>query len=258
MPYFTKVNGKLVMARSKRKDTAADIAADLLGEAFGGPRAKIVRKRAKSVDQLPAPTLIGGGPNMTPQPVIYSSPIPQYTFSQQGVAQPMLQVLQYPNQPPAFLPSPTEKDLDQLKRIDAHFNKVLGKPASRESMGHKEKPVEKVEEAKTTITITKHVCANCGRLRSKKYHHDHPIKDGKQPAPAFCKKCQRDASSTSCSSRGSTVREKKRKSKTKSKSKKHHYKVMFLSVSEIPVAEIVFCRKSLKVPAKTSHLAHGR
>jgi hypothetical protein len=228
-PYFTKVNGKLVMARSKRKDTATDIAIDLLGEAFGGPRTKIIRKRAKSVDQSTTPLRIAGAPNMTQQPVPYGAPMPQYAFPPQGIPQPMpmpmLQIPQYPNQPPTFVPSPTEKDLNQLKRIDAHFNKVLAKQASRESMGHKEKLVEKVTEVKTTITITKHVCANCGRLRSKKYHHDHPIKAGEQPAPAFCKKCQRDASSTSCSDRSSTIKEKKKKSKTNSKSKKHHHKV---------------------------------
>jgi hypothetical protein len=200
------------MARSKRKDTPTDIAIDLLGEAFGGPRTTIIRKRAKSVDQPTTPLLITGAPNMTQQPVPYSAPMPQYAFPPQGVPQlmPMLQIPQYPNQLPTFVPSPTEKDLNQLKRIDAHFNKLLGKQASRESMGHKEKVIEKVTEVKTTIIITKHVCANCGRLRSKKYHHDHPIKAGEQPAPAFCKKCQRDASSTSCSDRSSTTKEKKK------------------------------------------------
>lgn len=58
-----------------------------------------------------------------------------------------------------------------------------------------------VEETKTTVTITKHICANCGRVRSKGYHKDHPLKDGDSPTPTFCRRCQRDASSTSSDSR---------------------------------------------------------
>jgi hypothetical protein len=73
----------------------------------------------------------------------------------------------------------------------------------------------KVEETKTTITITKHVCAQCGRLRSRRYHHRNPIKTGEMPAPAYCRKCQKDASSTS----GDTDVESKKRKKVKNSSK---------------------------------------
>jgi hypothetical protein len=52
---------------------------------------------------------------------------------------------------------------------------------------------------KTTITITRHICAQCGRIRSNQYHHENPIKPDEEPVPAFCKKCQREASPTSIS-----------------------------------------------------------
>ncbi|EHK98809.1 hypothetical protein M7I_5317 [Glarea lozoyensis 74030] len=59
VPYLTKVNGKLVMARAKPKYTPPK-AISLLGEAFGVTAA---RKRAKSISVTPPePLMIGGIP----------------------------------------------------------------------------------------------------------------------------------------------------------------------------------------------------
>jgi hypothetical protein len=238
-PYLTKVNGKLALARQKTPK-AADIAIDLLGEAFGG-RATVPRKRSKSLERPKTPLLIAGSPYVPQPQLTYSAPIPQQAFPQLSPTIPMLQyqypypnpqlyspnmlpMSQYPTQYPPRCPQPepqrytvppskpTEKDFEQLKHIDAHYNEINTEKPKRISAGSasgkttQENPMIKINKTvpedsatKTTITITKHVCANCGRLRSRKYHHEHLIKVGDTPDPAFCRKCQKDVSSTNAS-----------------------------------------------------------
>jgi hypothetical protein len=218
--YFTKVNGKLVMAREK-KPKAADIAIDLLGEAFG--TRTTVRRRSRSVESKPVPLLLTAGTTFNPAQTTvlpYTAPIPQQSTFQTFVPNP------YPPHggPHPFIPyqpqpwnssmipqlpihphhytvpqsKPSKEDFEALKRIDAHFNEVNSKKTKRLSSGPAaEAKVEKQVTAKTTVTITKHVCANCGRLRSRKYHMDNPLEPGAEPTPAFCKKCQKDSSETS-------------------------------------------------------------
>ena len=203
-PYLTKVNGKLVMARQKR-DRSSNAAIELLGEAFG-VRARTVHKRTKSVEGLISP-MIAETPFVAPQLLTYSTPIPQQGFPP---LPPPAVPMQYPH--PAIMPylpgnypspiyeqptkytvaphKPTAVDFEQLKKIDADY-KARKAPASTS------KTIE--DKDNTTNTIMKHVCANCGRIRSRKYHQDNPIKRSETPTPAFCRKCQRDASSTDCS-----------------------------------------------------------
>jgi hypothetical protein len=50
--------------------------------------------------------------------------------------------------------------------------------------------------AETSITIQHHTCANCKKLRSRKYQSEHPLKPGEVPAAAFCRRCQRETTST--------------------------------------------------------------
>lgn len=111
--------------------------------------------------------------------------------------------------------------------MDSHFDKKVDKDGKSVDPFGAQNGGEKVIATKTTVTIVKHVCAHCGRLRSRKYHHEHPIKDGEIPAPAFCRKCQRDSSSTSESS--SSGREERRKEKKDTRKKrvqgKKHNKV---------------------------------
>ncbi|KAH7397991.1 hypothetical protein BKA64DRAFT_55418 [Cadophora sp. MPI-SDFR-AT-0126] len=149
---------------------------------------------------------------------------------------PQLPQLYIPQQPPTPAPlfvqqSPTEKEKEQLKIFDAHFNKTV-KPktvrvtsASSEESQEKpqEKPQENMSEGTTTkvkIAITRHVCGDCGRLRSRKYHHDHPLKPGEVPEVAFCRKCQKDASSTSEASEAEEAQKSKKKGKFKATTKK--------------------------------------
>ena len=68
------------------------------------------------------------------------------------------------------------------------------------------------------FTITKHICANCGRLRSRKYQAGNPIIAGEVPTPAFCRKCQKDSSSTEAESDSSrTLKNHTKKSRKQSK-----------------------------------------
>lgn len=203
------------MARDKKKNKlAGGVALDLLGEAFGA-KTKVTRKRTKSLERPKAPLLIGGypaGPPTTvlPQQLAYTAPIRQTNLSTSMLSVPhSAQYPLYPQQPPIYtLPSPTERDFEQLKLVDAHFKRLATEKAVAAAT-HMKDGEGIFTETKTSITITKHVCANCGRIRSRKYHHSHPLKPGETPAPAFCKKCQRDPSSTSCSSGSVVFRTKK-------------------------------------------------
>jgi hypothetical protein len=65
-------------------------------------------------------------------------------------------------------------------------------------------------------SLTKHVCAKCGKVRSSKYHHENPLKPGEVPAPAFCGRCERDLTSTDVSDTGH-IEEHKKKSKRRDK-----------------------------------------
>lgn len=39
-------------------------------------------------------------------------------------------------------------------------------------------------------------CAGCGKERSRRFQHNNPIKDGETPPPSFCRKCQRQDTSS--------------------------------------------------------------
>jgi hypothetical protein len=206
---LTKVNGKLVMAREKRESKAKKVAVDLLGEAFG-VKTRVIRPRAQSLDKPSAPLLIGGVPYVPQQRVPYQAPytmpLPQQAFSAPSL-------VPYASQPTFMLPSPSQQDLNQLQQMQAHFGRMYPLAAQNNPQNGR------VEITSSTITITKHICAGCGRIRSKKYHHDHPLKEGEKPEPDYCRKCQKDSSSTD--SDGSGSEDKKKKAK-KTKHKKQH------------------------------------
>ena len=230
------------MAREK-KEKRASFVVDLLGEAFGIPR--IPRKRAKSLEGLllpGTPLLIGNVPYFPVQSQPPTPTLPQLTFPPNVQFQqihPYQPPTQYPPAnpgPPAHYsvapPSPTEKDFDELKSINRHYNSMHGKKPHNKKL-HKRTssaPLQSVDEefgststitaSNTTITITKHICANCQRIRSKKYHQEHPIKAGEKPAPDFCRKCQREASSTSGSDSDRGLKKKSKEQKSRDKSKK--------------------------------------
>lgn len=204
---MTKINGELVMAREKRPRTAS-AAVDLLGEAFG-VRSNSFHKRAKSVDPYPVPLMIGGIPYVPQSNVTYSTPLPQQQFPVGFIAsyqesdtssrrRERPQSMYAPTRYSVTPQIPTAEDFDLLKRIDADYNsKKKGKGHARIDSASLCDKDHNGKGTKVTVTIEKHVCGNCGRLRSRKYHMENPLKPGEVVLPAFCRKCQKDTSSAS-------------------------------------------------------------
>lgn len=64
-------------------------------------------------------------------------------------------------------------------------------------------------------------CAGCGRVRSRKFQHENPVKQGEVPTPSYCRKCARyDTSSVeSESERKKSYERKSKKSSRKSRKK---------------------------------------
>jgi len=206
---------------------------ELFGDTFGAPTGESVkvkghRRSASTAPSMSTPTpVIIDGVTYVPHP-LYTAPLQQQPFLPYYSVPPTPQLVQqptfiYPPPEPAKAPKPekvlepdpekrkaTEEEKEQLRDIDAHYHKIASKDLHRHSSDPAIK--SKVETTtRTTVTITKHICAQCSRIRSTKYHHDNPIKPGEEPVPAFCRKCQRDASPTSSS--GSDRDRKKKKSK---------------------------------------------
>ncbi|KAG9241750.1 hypothetical protein BJ878DRAFT_482649 [Calycina marina] len=219
-PYLTKVNGRLVMARKKpRRHIGSNI--DLLGSAFGF-NTRVVRRKSRSMEHLQSPALlVTSTQSFPPQPqhenqLSWTTPLSQTGL--QPIFQPSMapvctqhltpQTYMLPTQPqkPAqvqpepmryrvetqFEPLPSKADIEDLKSINAHFVSTV----DRDDKVEKQLSFESTTTRTTTAT-TKHVCANCGKIRSRRYHHEHPIRAGDKPTAAFCGKCQRDASMTS-------------------------------------------------------------
>lgn len=213
------------MARDKKPRSSSKAAVNLLGDAFGKGEAygppRVARTHKRSASAAPStisPLIIGGIPYVPQQSVIQPQPMAHPLQYQQpypfyGVLpmlQPQAQAQQQFTYPSPHPGGPTQKDLETLRQIDGHYN--LQKHSSDPALKSKAQPVT----LRTTITITKHICAQCGRLRSRQYHRDNPIIPGVEPTPAFCRKCQRDASVTTCSDK-SPQKPASKKGKTKKK-----------------------------------------
>ena len=217
------------MARNKKPRSGSKATVNLLGDAFGKGEAygppRVVRTHKRSASAAPSmtPPLIIGGIAYVPQQSIIPQQQPmayplqyQQNYPYCGVV-PMLQPQAQPQQqftyPTPHPGGPTQQDLEALRQIDGHYN--LHKHSSDPALKSKTQLVT----SRTTITITKHICAQCGRLRSRQYHRDNPIIHGVEPTPAFCRKCQRDASVTTCSEI-SPPKTASKKGKTKKKNQK--------------------------------------
>jgi hypothetical protein len=250
-PYLTKVNGSLAMARHKNTKVTRAIASkspreiiktmnltrpaeatiDFLGEAFG-VRSRGAHIRAKSMDtQVPASLMTSGLPYPSQPYLTYSTPLPQRSFSTMSSFPPM-PVFEQPILYSVTPPQPTNSDFDQLGRIDAHYRSINDETTRRkEPTTVQDNCKDKGSDSKTEISIIKHTCANCGRLRSKRYYSEHPIKPGETPVQEFCRKCQRDASYTSSSSTSDDVRGGKHSKKKKNvKARKNKEVCVFIPV----------------------------
>ncbi len=224
--YATKVNGKLVLVR-ERRERLRDICMDLLGEAFGKysrPKMKNDSKKQEGehveAQNFAAPPLFNPNANwagpasvpsimgpMGPQPGIYRFGNRQLALlplnPQAGPAMPPQMGYTHP-QPPWMFP--------QASNISGFNFPPMGIDP-RQFITNSAAPGEVT--SKTSVTVAKHVCAECGKLRSRKYQHENPLKPGETPSPSFCKKCQKDVTSTeeSDTSIGNTEKQQKRSKK---------------------------------------------
>lgn len=214
-PYLTTVNGKLVFARDKPKEESSEeeeeveepskSTLDLLGEAFG-VRTKIVHhKRAKSAEMPATEPVVIGGVTYVPlaQTVPSTAPIAQQPFPphQQPFPGPATPVQYYPYYPQAFYPPPPPPSPLPLPQQSRGFFSRARAPSKPEVTRlvelEEDEPKVEIVEVKTTITQIRHICAECGSVRSRRFHVANPIKPGEIPPPMFCGRCQRDASFTS-------------------------------------------------------------
>ncbi|KAI1075096.1 hypothetical protein F5B20DRAFT_595392 [Whalleya microplaca] len=89
----------------------------------------------------------------------------------------------------------------EAKKLEAHYKSVAKALANKQE---KHKAQEEAEDSKAegeketrqhvgnSIRHT-HVCAGCGKKRSRKYRKAHPLKKGQIPEPDYCYKCIQDA-----------------------------------------------------------------
>ena len=171
----------------------------------------------------PSANLVGPPPvqsimgPMGPQPGIYRFGNRQLALlplnPQEGPAMPPQTGYPYP-QPPWMFPQPPSI---------SGFNFPPMSTDPRQFIANSAPPSEVASQ--TSVTMAKHVCAECGRLRSRKYQHENPLKPGETPTPAFCKKCQKDVTSTEESDASfiNTEKQQKRSKKGRKVSSTHQF-----------------------------------
>lgn len=93
--------------------------------------------------------------------------------------------------------APKPPTVDELLKVESDYHKRAKSKSRRRS---KERNDHTEIKTTTTTVVTKHKCIRCKRNRSWKYHLDNPIKAGETPTPGFCRRCRRNATSTSGSS----------------------------------------------------------
>ncbi|KAI1845619.1 hypothetical protein JX266_008230 [Neoarthrinium moseri] len=148
-----------------------------------------------------------------------STSVPATTQNQQAGAPYLQQPANFSFIPPPPPPPPgnfgtggantQSSTLQEDERIKDHFEAVV-KPhlAARNHKGRNSeetknsqvavaKPGDEVHERRRRKSRRhKHVCAGCGRTRSRGYHLDHPLKRGETPEPGYCRRCTATAEYT--------------------------------------------------------------
>ncbi|OAF54878.2 hypothetical protein VC83_08610 [Pseudogymnoascus destructans] len=97
------------------------------------------------------------------------------------------------------------------------FNSQYDKPA----------PATAPVATPTSITVTRHLCANCGNLRSRKYQAAHPLQAGDTAPVSFCRKCEKEFRSTDSEIEIELPLKKSRRHYRKVQREKHIKKVVY-------------------------------
>jgi hypothetical protein len=249
--YVTRREGELVMVRSRTSafgTKAIDIARDLLGEAFRIPRRLIWRESSMDYSQSEEgnlPTCQSNLCQQTPSGFHNQTVSPMQTYDHKGqqlvllpigsaAVRPTFQQQGYPFQNayqrsnplmiPGNLPGgvynqftgfPTYLPLygAQGFAAEASTPTQIG-----DATGTAGTAIASVHDGKAVAP--KPICAGCGRVRSNKYQHENPLKPGQTPSESYCKKCQREATS----SEGSSNNDQDSHAKPKKMSKRNQYR----------------------------------
>lgn len=235
--YVTRVNGRLVMIRRKR-EKLLDICRELLRDTFGKhSHLKMVQysnesEGKKVTHQKPitgpfqdfsSPPMFNPNANLAGPPL--AQPIPGSMGLQAGIYKfGNRQLALLPLNPQGGLAMPPELGYPYyhpswMHSQGSNMGSLNYPPMGTDPRQPMTNPLPDIEVARqAAVTVTKHICAECGRLRSRKYQHEHPLKPGETPIPALCKKCQKDVRSTD-ESEGSLKNNKKQHRRLKKGSK---------------------------------------
>jgi hypothetical protein len=142
--------------------------------------------------QPPAGIYQYGNKQLALLPKIPGGPVP---MMQQGGFGGFPQSFMY-GSPPQMAPQMAPQMMPMMNNMGfGGFNSQYDKPAAAPA------PVEVTTVTPTTsITITRHICANCGALRSRKYQALHPLQPGEVPPISYCRKCEKEINSTASES----------------------------------------------------------
>ncbi|KAK6193912.1 Cytochrome c oxidase assembly protein cox19 [Pestalotiopsis sp. IQ-011] len=133
-----------------------------------------------------------------------------FSYPQQGFVPPPPP----PPPPPAFVPQPfdtiplvessTVPDPGQDRIHDSVKPRVsrderphtennpekIQHEGAKDSKKQKKSTRENQDQASPVLSIMQmHICAGCGKTRSKGYHMTHPLKKGEKPEPGYCRRC---------------------------------------------------------------------
>lgn len=96
-----------------------------------------------------------------------------------------------------------------------------------------------------TNTITRHVCAGCGTLRSRKFQAENPLGPGEVPPISYCRKCQKEETS----SESSDVKPQKSTVSVERRSTDRRQCVAVPTVDERRVDSVITARQKVSTPS---------
>jgi hypothetical protein len=276
--YVTKENGKLVMIRPRR-EKLLDICMDLLGEAFGKysrpkmkedtekPEGETVLPEGSATrhfESFPTPPLFSPNANLMGPPPTQSMTVPMipqpgvYRFGNRQLALMPINPQLGPAMPPqiGYPYSQPQWMYPQAPNIGGFNYPPMGTDP-RQFITNSATNSEAASQS--PATVTKHICAECGRLRSRKYQEEHPLKPGESPTLAFCRRCPKDVTSTE-DSESSVENTKKQHKKAKKGSKvssiqKPKAKIPIAPYFQAPCLPDLFNRRKEKGKVIPTHLA---
>ncbi|OBT90483.1 hypothetical protein VE02_01146 [Pseudogymnoascus sp. 03VT05] len=233
-----RINGKLCLVRPSRRKARSSssydlghvlsIGYDLLSEVFDGAAFRMDKDKAETEAAKTSVLHHVHEPN----PMAPAMPPPQPGIYQQGNRQLVL----LPKVPTGHGPPPMMHQ--------GHFGYPQqpfmygGQPQMVPMMGNmgfggfnsqydKSAPAAAPVATPTSITVTRHLCANCGNLRSRKYQAAHPLQTGDTAPVSFCRKCEKEFRSTDSDVEVELPLKKSRRHYRKVQREKHIKKVVY-------------------------------